>query len=72
MTNLGFQITEDDIQVVLSMMNVEDSIENIEAAFDEIDYDLVEKEALRSTDFDEQVSYAHLSIKEQITQAQIF
>lgn len=72
MTNLAFQITEDDIEIVLAMMGVESTTDNIEAAFDEVDYDRVEKDALRSTDFDEQVNFAHLSIKEQIVEAQIF
>ncbi len=72
MNGLAFQITEDDVQIVLATMGVESTSENIESAFDELDYGRIEKDALSATDFDEQVNLAHLSIKEQICEAQIF
>ncbi|HDV5593677.1 TPA: hypothetical protein RI785_002395 [Vibrio cholerae] len=67
-------INEDDIGIVLVSLDVELEQENIEAAFDEIDYDRLygdlEKYSRKSVS--QQRVMAHELIKKQILQAQIF
>ncbi|KOE96227.1 hypothetical protein ACS91_00350, partial [Vibrio parahaemolyticus] len=67
-------INEDDIGIVLVSLDVELEQENIEAAFDEIDYDRLygDLEEYSRKSFSQQRVMAHELIKKQILQAQIF
>lgn len=67
-------INEDDIGIVLVSLDVELEKENIEAAFDEIDYDRLygDLEEYSRRSVSKQRVMAHELIKKQILQAQIF
>lgn len=67
-------INEDDIGIVLVSLDVELEQENIEAAFDEIDYDRLygDLEEYSRKSVSQQRVMAHELIKNQILQAQIF
>ncbi|MGZ7506632.1 hypothetical protein [Vibrio parahaemolyticus] len=67
-------INEDDIGIVLLSLDVELEQENIEAAFDEIDYDRLysDLEEYSRKSVSQQRVMAHELIKKQILQAQIF
>lgn len=67
-------INEDDIGIVLVSLDVELEKENIEAAFDEIDYDRLygDLEEYSRRSVSQQRVMAHELIKKQILQAQIF
>ncbi|MDW1965656.1 hypothetical protein [Vibrio sp. Vb0587] len=67
-------INEDDIGIVLVSLDVELEQENIEAAFDEIDYDSLygDLEEYSRKSVSQQRVMAHELIKKQILQAQIF
>ncbi|ARN69244.1 hypothetical protein ACXHQ0_16220 [Vibrio antiquarius] len=67
-------INEDDIGIVLVSLDVELEQENIEAAFDEIDYDRLygDLEEYSRKSVSQQRVMAHELIKKQILQAQIF
>ncbi|MGI2916195.1 hypothetical protein [Vibrio parahaemolyticus] len=67
-------INEDDIGIVLVSLDVELEQENIESAFDEIDYDRLygDLEEYSRKSVSQQRVMAHELIKKQILQAQIF
>lgn len=67
-------INEDDIGIVLVSLDVELEQENIEAAFDEIDYDRLygDLEEYSRKSVSQQRVMANKLIKKQILQAQIF
>ncbi|ENV5902283.1 hypothetical protein ACFKA9_002788 [Vibrio parahaemolyticus] len=67
-------INEDDIGIVLVSLDVELEQENIESAFDEIDYDRLygDLEEYSRKSVSQQRVMAHELIKKQILQAKIF
>ncbi len=74
MNSNALLINEDDIGIVLVSLDVELEQENIEAAFDEIDYDRLygDLEEYSRKSVSQQRVMAHELIKKQILQAQIF
>lgn len=68
--NLAFGISEEDLEAVLAKFNKLENLkqEEISGIFFLLDLDAIEKAALYSTDFDEQVSFAYLEIEEQLKQ----
>lgn len=68
--NLAFGVSEEDLEIVLAKFNKLESLnqEEISGIFCLLDLDAVEKAALYSTDFDEQVSFAYSEIETQLKQ----
>lgn len=62
----AFEINEEDVSNVLERNGKNFNEEEIESIFDQIDADIVEKEALRETDFDEQINAAYDEIERQL------
>lgn len=62
----AFGINEEDVYNVLERNGKNFNEEEIESIFDQIDADIVEKEALRETDFDEQINAAYDEIERQL------
>lgn len=62
----AFGINEEDVANVLERNGKNFNDEEIESIFDQIDADIVEKEALRETDLDEQVNAAYDEIERQL------
>lgn len=68
---MAFEITEDDVEHVLSKHIKDVSREMIENAFEEIDHDRVEKSALYGNEMEEQLEYALKDIEEQLQELEI-
>lgn len=67
MTSLGWQVSDDDIQLALTQLGLPDDNEHVEKVRDELNAASVERAALSATDFDEQCELAATELKSQIS-----
>lgn len=67
--SLAWEVTDDDIEMALDSLGLSSLSEDIENARDHIQIEAVERAALASTDFDEQVELAQTELKQQLSEA---
>lgn len=68
---MAFEITEDDVENVMSKHLKNVSQKMVENAFEEIDHGRVERSALYGNDMDEQTSFALQDIEHQLQELKI-
>ena len=62
----AFEITNDDVENVLSRNNVKSNTILVKSIFDILDHGLIEKAALYGDDIEEQTEYAYKEIESQL------
>lgn len=68
MSSLGWEVSDDDIQLALTQLGLPDDNDHVEKVRDDLNEDSVERAALSATDFDEQCEFAATELKEQISE----
>jgi len=66
--NFGFEVTTDDVQIVMESHNINDLTDDqIQEIYDNVlDFDAIEASALAEFDMDKQTEQAHMEIWNQI------
>lgn len=63
---MAFEVTADDVFVVLSAAGVDTTLDACESVIDTLDLADVEQAALYGDDLDEQTEFAHQEIRDQL------